>query len=93
MISATMARLYSAEPRTSEAGSLAAAAAAPAALNASSLGCWPASAASADGAANGDAESPVTPIPARLIVPAASRITIAHTPTVAKSPTRRSSLV
>ena len=49
-------------------------------------------AASALVAANGLGETPVTPMPMRPIVPSSASRTTTATPTVAKSPTRRSSL-
>ena len=93
VISAAIARLYSTGPRTSPPGSaLRGGRRAGLRGTASSDGALPTRIASASVAANGVAATPVTPIPARSIVAVrrpAGRSTA--TPTVAKSPTLRSS--
>ena len=86
-----MCRLYSSEPRTSLTGLAACAASRPASAKASSVGSAPASDVSASVAWMFYSPTPVSPMPARPIDPLES-VSATATPTVAKSPTFRSSL-
>jgi len=86
----TMCRLYSALPRWSVRGRAACAARSPAASMTSAVSGWPVSAPTASVHAMVDPPTPVSAMPARVTVPAEVS-TATATPTVAKSPTRRSS--